>query len=107
MISAKDYVVNLNAAPEKLPIVRGLTGYATSAPIQEEMATKLSTAPAATAVLSSPVMQSNPALVAPMQQIEPGRPTPIMRQMRQIREGMHGPYQLVMMARSRRREPRG
>lgn len=96
MISAKGYAVNVNAAPEKLPIIREFIDYMTSAPIQEEMATKLSTSPTATAVLSSPVMQSNPALVASMKQIEHGRPMPIMPQMRQIWEGMRGPYQLVM-----------
>ncbi len=96
MISAKGYAVNVNAAPEKLPIIRELIDYMTSAEVQEEMATKLSTSPTATAVLSSPVMESNPALVASMQQIEHGRPMPIMPQMRQIWEGMRGPYQLVM-----------
>jgi maltose-binding protein MalE len=96
MISAKGYAVNVNAAPEKLPIIRELIDYLTSAPVQEEMAAKLSTSPTAKTVLESPVMQSNPALVASMQQIERGRPMPIMPQMRQIWEGMRGPYQLVM-----------
>ena len=96
MISAKGYSVNANAAPEKLPIIRELIEYLTSAPVQEEMAAKLSTSPTEKSVLEAPVMQSNPALVASMQQIERGRPMPIMPQMRQIWEGMRGPYQLVM-----------
>lgn len=96
MISAKGYSVNVNAAPEKMPVIRELIDYLTSAAVQEEMAAKLSTSPTAHAVLASPVMQSNPALVASMQQIERGRPMPIMPQMRQIWEGMRGPYQLVM-----------
>jgi arabinogalactan oligomer/maltooligosaccharide transport system substrate-binding protein len=41
-------------------------------------------------------MQNNPALLASMEQIEHGRPIPIVPQMRQIWDGMRGPYQLVM-----------
>lgn len=96
MISAKGYSVNVNAGPEKLPVIRELIDYLTSAPVQEEMAAKLSTSPTDKSVLTSPVMQSNPALLASMQQIERSRPMPIIPQMRQIWEGMRGPYQLVM-----------
>ncbi|HEX8279903.1 MAG TPA: extracellular solute-binding protein, partial [Chthoniobacterales bacterium] len=96
MISAKGYSVNVTAAPEKLPIIRELIDYLTSAPIQEEMATKLATTPTDKAVLASPAMQNNPALLASMEQIAHGRPIPIVPQMRQIWDGMRGPYQLVM-----------
>lgn len=96
MISAKGYSVNVNLAQEKRPVIRELIEYLTSAPVQEEMAAKLSTSPTDKAVLVSPAMQNNPALLASMQQIERGRPMPIMPQMRQIWEGMRGPYQLVM-----------
>ena len=96
MISAKGYSVNVTAAEEKLPMIRELIDYLTSAPVQEEMAIKLSTTPTDKMVLESPAMQNNPALLASMEQIEHGRPMPIMPQMRQIWEGMRGPYQLVM-----------
>lgn len=96
MISAKGYSVNVTATREKLPIIRELIDYLTSAAVQEEMATKLSTSPTDKSVLASPAMQNNPALLASQQQIEHGRPMPIMPQMRQIWEGMRGPYQLVM-----------
>jgi maltose-binding protein MalE len=39
---------------------------------------------------------NNPALRASMEQIQHGRPMPIVPQMRQIEEGIRGPYQLVM-----------
>jgi maltose-binding protein MalE len=96
MISAKGYSVNVNASKEKLPMIRELIEFLTGAEVQEEMAAKLSTSPTDKAVLTSPVMQNNPALVASMQQIERSRPMPIIPQMRQIWEGMRGPYQLVM-----------
>ncbi len=60
------------------------------------MAIQLGTTPVERSVLASPAIQNNPALVASMQQIEHGRPMPIVPQMRQIWEGMRGPYQLVM-----------
>jgi maltose-binding protein MalE len=96
MISAKGYSVNANAAPEKLPIIRELIEFLTSAEIQMEMATKLSTTPVDKSVLKSPALQMNPALVASTAQIEHGRPIPIVPQMRAIWDGMRGPYQLVM-----------
>ena len=96
MISAKGYSVNATTTPEKLPIIRELIDYLTSAPVQEEMATKLATTPTDKSVLASPAMQNNPALLASMEQIRHGRPMPIMPQMRMIWEGMRGPYQLVM-----------
>jgi maltose-binding protein MalE len=96
IISARGYSINGNVKPEQLPMIRALLEHLTSAAVQEEMALKLATAPTVKAVLESPVMQQNPALVASMQQIETGRPMPIMPQMRMIWDGMRGPYQLVM-----------
>ena len=60
------------------------------------MALQLSTTPVDKTVLASPAIQANPALVASTRQIAHGRPMPIVPQMRQIWEGMRGPYQLVM-----------
>jgi maltose-binding protein MalE len=96
MVSAKGYSVNANLGREKLPIVRELIDYLTSAEIQEEMAAKLATTPVDRQALASPAVRENPALIASMQQIEHGRAMPIMPQMRAIWEGMRGPYQLVM-----------
>jgi maltose-binding protein MalE len=96
MISAKGYSVNAATKADKFPIIRELIEYLTGAEMQREMAMKLSTTPVATAVVNSPELQSNPALVASMLQITHGRPMPIMPQMRAIWEGMRGPYQLLM-----------
>jgi maltose-binding protein MalE len=96
MISAKGYSVNVAAAPEKLAIIREVIDFLTGAAVQEEMARKLATTPTDKTVLASEAMRNNPALLASMEQIEHGRAMPIMPQMRQIWEGMRGPYQLVM-----------
>jgi arabinogalactan oligomer/maltooligosaccharide transport system substrate-binding protein len=60
------------------------------------MAVQLATTPVDKTVLASPAIRDNPALVASTEQISHGRPMPIVPQMRQIWEGMRGPYQLVM-----------
>lgn len=96
MISAKGYSVNANADAVKLPVIRELVDYLTSAPVQKEMAMKLSTTPVDRSVVESPELQANAALVASMIQISHGRAIPIVPQMRAIWDGMRGPYQLVM-----------
>ena len=96
MISAKGYSVNSNLPTSKLPSVRSVIDFLTSAEVQTEMAMKLSTTPVDRAVLDSPAVRSNPTLIASMQQIQHGRAMPIVPQMRAIWEGMRGPYQLVM-----------
>jgi maltose-binding protein MalE len=96
MVSAKGYSVNANATPEKLPLIRAVIEHLTSAAIQEEMATKLSTTPVDVSVFALPSIRGNPALTASMEQIRHGRSMPILPQMRSIWEGMRGPYQLVM-----------
>ena len=96
MISAKGYSVNANVPPAKFGLIRDLVTYLTSAEVQEKMALQLSTTPVDKTVLAGPAIKNNPALLASMEQIEHGRPMPIVPQMRQIWEGMRGPYQLVM-----------
>ena len=96
MISAKGYSVNANASSGKLPAIRSVIDFLTGAEVQTEMATQLATTPVDRAVIDSPAVKSNPTLLASMQQIEHGRPLPIVPQMRAIWEGMRGPYQLVM-----------
>lgn len=96
MISAKGYSVNTNVKPEKLAVIRDVVAYLTSAEVQEKMALQLATTPVDTTVLALPAIRNNPVLQASMEQIAHGRPMPIRPQMRQIWEGMRGPYQLVM-----------
>ncbi|HEY1771281.1 MAG TPA: extracellular solute-binding protein [Chthoniobacterales bacterium] len=96
MISAKGYSVSANVPATKLAAVRDVVDYLTSAEVQEKMALQLATTPVDRSVIASPAIRNNPALQASMEQIAHGRPMPIAPQMRQIWEGMRGPYQLVM-----------
>jgi maltose-binding protein MalE len=96
MISAKGYSVNASVRPTKFAAIREVVTYLTSAEVQERMARELATMPVDKKVLASPAIRNNPALMASMEQIAHGRQMPIVPQMRQIWEGMRGPYQLVM-----------
>jgi maltose-binding protein MalE len=96
IVSAKGYSVNVNVPDEKLPVVRDLLMYLTGPEMQTRMARELSTIPVIDAVRQSDVVRENPILQASLRQVEVGRPMPTAPQMRQIWDGMRGPYQLVM-----------
>ncbi len=94
--SAKGYSVNVNVPPSKLPMVAELVEYLTGAEVQAEMAARLMTSPVNKEVIASPAVRENAILQASMAQIESSKPMPIRPQVRQIWDGMRGPYQLIM-----------
>jgi len=96
MVAAKGYSVNVNVTEEMLPHVREVLTYLTNAEMQREMAARLATIPTITVVRESDVVQQNPMLQASLAAVEKGRPMPVAPQMRQIWDGMRGPYQLIM-----------
>ncbi len=96
VVSSKGYSVNVNVPDEKLPFIRQVLEYLTSPEMQAAMAAELSTIPVITAVRESDVVTSNARLQLSLRQVEVSRPMPIDPKMRQIWDGMRGPYQLVM-----------
>ncbi len=96
VVSSKGYSVNVNVPDEKLPIIRQVLEYLTSPEMQTAMAAELSTIPVITSVRESEVVTSNARLQLSLRQVEVSRPMPIDPKMRQIWDGMRGPYQLVM-----------
>ncbi len=96
LVSSKGYSVNINVDEEKLPYVRDVLEYLTNADMQTRMAATLSTIPVIESVRNSAAVQNNPILQASIRQALVGRPMPVMPEMRQIWDGMRGPYQLVM-----------
>jgi arabinogalactan oligomer/maltooligosaccharide transport system substrate-binding protein len=96
VISSKGYSVNVNVPDEKIPYVRSVLEYLTSPEMQADMARELSTIPVVTSVRESAVMDENPRLRQSLSQIEVSRPMPVDPKMRQIWDGMRGPYQLIM-----------
>ena len=95
-ISAKGYSVNVNVPDEKLELVQEVIQYLTGAEMQAKMATDLATIPALNSLRSSDVVANNPILQSSLSQVEVGILMPIQPQMRQVWDGMRGPYQLVM-----------
>ena len=96
MVAARGYSVNVNVASEKIPAVRDLLLYLTGAEVQTAMAERLATIPTLRAVRASDAVRDNSLLQASISAAEKGRAMPIAPQMRQVWDGMTGPYQLVM-----------
>ena len=96
VISSKGYSVNVNVPDEKIPFVKRVLEFLTSAEMQASMARELTTIPVITSVRESAVMYENPRLRQSLSQIEVSRPMPVDPKMRQIWDGMRGPYQLIM-----------
>ena len=96
MVAAKGYSINVNLPEEKVPAVRDLLMYLTGPEVQREMAATLATIPTLRSVRDSDAVASNPVLQASIKAADKGRSMPIAPQMRQVWDGMRGPYQLVM-----------
>ena len=96
MASPKGYSVNPAVPAWKLPAVLGLLQLLTGDAIQTRMAERLSTIPVRTAVRNGPVMERNPILQQSLAQIAHSLPMPTEPQLRQVWDGMKGPYQLIM-----------
>ena len=96
MVSTSGYAVNANVEGEKLPHLRDLLVYLTSEEMQERLVEELHLIPSRRSVRASEAVRRDPLLQAMIRQVELGRQMPLEPQMRQIWDGMRGPYQLVM-----------
>jgi len=96
MVAAKGYSVNANVPDALLPVVRDVLVYLTNAEMQREMADRLATIPTLISVRDSDVVQGNALLEASLAAVEKGRMMPVAPQLRQVWDGMRGPYQLIM-----------
>ena len=96
MAAAKAYSLNPSVPDWKLPTVLGLMQALTSAEIQTQMAAELSLIPVQRSVRESAAVRSNPILAQSLAQLEHSLPMPTSPVLRQVWDGMRGPYQLVM-----------
>ena len=96
LVASKGYSVNVNVAEEKMPFIRQVLTFLTDAEMQASMAQNISSIPTIERVRADSVIQGNPILRSSLWQVEVGIPMPIEPQMRQIWDGMRGPYQLIM-----------
>ncbi len=96
LVASKGYSVNVNVSEEKMPYVRDVLHYLTNAEMQTRMTTSLASIPTIDYVREDSVVQANEMLKSSLRQVVVGAPMPIAPQMRQIWDGMRGPYQLVM-----------
>ncbi len=96
LVASKGYSVNANVEEEKLPYLKEVLEYLTDAEMQASMAITISSIPTIPSVRQDSVVQGNPILRSSLHQVEVGVPMPLAPQMRQIWDGMRGPYQLIM-----------
>ena len=97
VVSSKGYSVNVNLPAWKIPAVREMLETFTGPAMQRRMAADLSTIPVIASVTGdSTLLAGNPILAASMRQAAVGLPMPTAPQLRQVWDGMRGPYQLVM-----------
>ena len=96
MVATSGYAVNSNVPAEKLPHLRELIIYLTSAEMQERMVNEIESIPVREELRALPAVRDNERLQSMIRQVELARPMPVEPQMRQIWDGMRGPYQLVM-----------
>jgi maltose-binding protein MalE len=96
VFSAKGYSVNVNVPDERLPYVQSMLRFLTEPDMQLRMAERLSTVPVIDAVRESETVRGDSLLQASLRVIDVSRPMPTAPQLRQIWDGMRGPYQLVM-----------
>ncbi len=96
LVSACGYCVNVNVKPEKLPLVIDVLKYLTSTETQTLMTQRLLSFPTRRAVIESETVRNNPILRKSYEQILHSRPMPLVPILRQIWDGMRGPYQLIM-----------
>ena len=96
LVASKGYSLNANVSDDKLPVIQEVLEFLTNAEMQAAMAQRISSIPTMQSVRSDSVILGNPVLKSSLYQVEVGVPMPIAPQMRQIWDGMRGPYQLIM-----------
>lgn len=96
MYSPKGYAINSSVPEAKLPIVLEVLEFVTGRAVQQRNADELLITPTHREVIASASVQGNVVLQASMAQIKLARAMPIRPEMRQIWDGMRGPYQLIM-----------
>ena len=96
LVASKGYSVNVNVTEEKMPFVKEVLHFLTNVDMQSGMTRNISSIPTIDSVSQDSLVQQNPVLRSSLSQVEVGLPMPIEPQMRQIWDGMRGPYQLIM-----------
>ncbi len=96
MYSPKGYSINASVSDTRISVVLDVLEYLTSREVQQRNAETLLITPTHREVIASDSVRNNAVLEASMRQIRQARPIPIRPEMRQIWDGMRGPYQLIM-----------
>lgn len=96
MVSSKGYSINVNASDAKLPLVKELVEYLTSAPVDREIMTELLILPSVASLANDPALVSNEILRGSLEQARLGRAMPVVPEMRAIWDAIRPFYQSVL-----------
>lgn len=96
MTTSKGYSVNAAVSEEKMKYVRQVLMYLTSEEVQLQFAQKLGTLPVNIKALEEAQKTANDTFKGAYAQYLESVPVPVDPRVRQIWDGMRGPYQLIM-----------
>jgi maltose-binding protein MalE len=96
MVSPKGYSINANVTVEKLPLVAEFMRFIMAPENQLQTATALETMPTWKALYDDPAVRNDEILMNSEQQIERGRPMPVVPELRAIWDAMRPSYQAVL-----------
>ena len=95
MVSFRGYSVSKSCPDRRLPQVRALVEYLTSADVQRDLASRIGALPSLLD-LQGPEVDDDPTLGPSMDQVRHGRKMPVVPEMRAIWDAMRPPFQNVM-----------
>lgn len=96
MVAAKGYTVNVNVSDEKLKLIKSFLEFALSPEKQLQTSVTVKTIPTHLSIVNDSLILNDPVLSNSKQQIEYGRPIPIITEMRVIWDAMRPVYQKVL-----------
>lgn len=95
MVSSLGYSLNINTKEEKREMALRLLRYLTSTPVQLQFAKVSKCLPSRKVGFQSPEIQNDPLIQASIDQMEVGRPMPVVTEMRWIWDAMRPGYQAI------------
>jgi maltose-binding protein MalE len=96
MVSSRGYSISANVEEKKLPMVKELFVFLTSAEVQREIMRELLILPSLNELADDPLMDANEILKGSMEQAKLGRPMPVVPEMRAIWDAIRPYYQSVL-----------
>ena len=96
MVATKGYSLNVSAKGKQAEAAMNFVRFMTSESSQREFMTRLKTLPSRKSLLSDSALTDDPTLLASSQQMENGKPSPVVPELRAVWDAMRPPYQELL-----------